>query len=149
MRSSLPPPKPHPNNLLIRTSNKWEVYYALSLLPPRQRLMLLLRCCRPSLTFNVIANEYKLSKERVRQICVQGIKTLNSLRVPLPQLPISLPLLTLFQVKPKPVSSTIPLASLPGFSPFVLPKQIHLPKNLPVLWCNEPQTTPNSCSFSS
>ncbi|MGP1918397.1 MAG: sigma-70 family RNA polymerase sigma factor [Candidatus Hodgkinia cicadicola] len=76
------PPKVSLTDLQVRTKNVREVYSALSLLSPRERRMLMLRCCRPKRTFLSIGEEYKLSKERVRQLCNRSIKRLKSTPLP-------------------------------------------------------------------
>ncbi|MGP1918374.1 MAG: sigma-70 family RNA polymerase sigma factor [Candidatus Hodgkinia cicadicola] len=78
------PPKVNPIDLQTRVKNIQEVHYGLSLLPSRERRMLMLRCCRPKRTFLSIGNEYKLSKERVRQLCNRSIKRLKSIQPPFP-----------------------------------------------------------------
>ncbi|MGP1919356.1 MAG: sigma-70 family RNA polymerase sigma factor [Candidatus Hodgkinia cicadicola] len=78
------PPKVGSDDLQVRDKNVREVHYGLSLLPPRERRMLMLRCCRPKHTFRSIGEEYNLSKERVRQLCNRSIKRLESISHSLP-----------------------------------------------------------------
>lgn len=80
------PPKVPSDDLQARRTNSREVHYGLSLLTSRERRMLMLRCCRPKWTLLAIGNDYKLSKERVRQLCNRSIKRLQSVQPPFPNI---------------------------------------------------------------
>ncbi|MGP1916340.1 MAG: sigma factor-like helix-turn-helix DNA-binding protein [Candidatus Hodgkinia cicadicola] len=96
--TTTPPPKVSLANFQTRIKNAQEVYSGLLLLSPRERRMLMLRCCRPKWTFLAIGNEYNLSKERVRQLCNRSIKRLKTIRPPLPTVNQSVFNLVLFHI---------------------------------------------------
>ncbi|MGP1918743.1 MAG: sigma factor-like helix-turn-helix DNA-binding protein [Candidatus Hodgkinia cicadicola] len=86
-------------DLQTRETNIREVYYALSSLNLREQQMLMLRCCRPKWTFLAIGNEFKLSKERARQLCNRSIERLKAVRPPFPNVKPSNPTLVLFHIE--------------------------------------------------
>ncbi|MGP1915924.1 MAG: sigma factor-like helix-turn-helix DNA-binding protein [Candidatus Hodgkinia cicadicola] len=135
--TTTPPPKVPLANFQTRIKNAQEVYSGLFLLTPRERRMLMLRCCRPKWTFLAIGNEYNLSKERVRQLCNRSIKRMKSICPPLLTVNQSIFNLVLFHINESKPSRRFVLQSEQTFStlssPFSLllqspPSQV--PQNL-------------------
>ncbi|MGP1916295.1 MAG: sigma-70 family RNA polymerase sigma factor [Candidatus Hodgkinia cicadicola] len=93
------PPSKNSNDLQTRETNVREVHSALFSLTPREQQMLMLRCCRPKWTFLAIGNEFKLSKERARQLCNRSIERLKAVRPPFPNVKLANPTPVLFRIE--------------------------------------------------
>ncbi|MGP1915986.1 MAG: hypothetical protein ACTS6G_00785 [Candidatus Hodgkinia cicadicola] len=66
-----------PRDAKTRLNNTYNVLAALSLLKPREEWMIRQRCCRPQKSLREIGSHFYLSRERVRQLLIHVIKSLE------------------------------------------------------------------------
>ncbi|MGP1926145.1 MAG: sigma-70 family RNA polymerase sigma factor [Candidatus Hodgkinia cicadicola] len=66
-----------PQDAKTKYCNAYNVVAALSLLKPREEWIIRQRCCRPQKSLNEIGSHFYLSRERVRQLLVNIIKSLE------------------------------------------------------------------------